>query len=128
MRLAADGAITMGLSILDLFKIGVGPSSSHTVGPMVAANRFIAELEQRQQLPQTAEVRIELYGSLAMTGEGHATDTAIILGLMGEQPEQLDPNQAPELIKQVRTTGELNLAKQHSVPFHEPRHLLFLHG
>lgn len=118
----------MSLSILDLFKIGVGPSSSHTVGPMVAANRFIAELEQRQQLLLTAEVRIELFGSLAMTGEGHATDTAVILGLMGERPDQLDPDRAPELINQVRSTGQLHLAKQHRIPFKENRHLLFLHG
>ncbi len=118
----------MGLSILDLFKIGVGPSSSHTVGPMVAANRFVAALQQQELLEHTQRIAIELYGSLAMTGSGHATDTAIMLGLMAQQPDQLDPDQAPEIIKQIRQSGELWLAGQHLIAFSEPEHLHFLYG
>lgn len=118
----------MSLSILDLFKIGVGPSSSHTVGPMVAANRFLDALIQQGQLENTHQIRIELYGSLAMTGEGHATDTAVMLGLMGEKPDQLDPDRVPELINHVRNTGQLILAGQYPIPFVEDQHLHFLHG
>ncbi|WP_306671062.1 serine dehydratase beta chain, partial [Endozoicomonas sp. SESOKO1] len=118
----------MSLSILDLFKIGVGPSSSHTVGPMVAANRFLDALIQQGQLENTRQIRIELYGSLAMTGEGHATDTAVMLGLMGEKPDQLDPDRVPELINHVRNTGQLILAGQYPIPFVEDQHLHFLHG
>lgn len=118
----------MGLSILDLFKIGVGPSSSHTVGPMVAANRFLETLQQQGHLENTHQIRIELYGSLAMTGEGHATNTAIMLGLMGEKPDQLDPDSAPKLIDSIRKTGQLNLAGKHPIPFIENQHLHFLHG
>ena len=118
----------MGLSILDLFKIGVGPSSSHTVGPMVAANRFVAALRQQRQLEHTQRIAIELYGSLAMTGTGHATDTAIMLGLMAQQPDQLDPDQAPEMIEQIRQSGELWLAGQHVIAFSELEHLHFLYG
>ncbi|USE39736.1 L-serine ammonia-lyase [Endozoicomonas sp. SCSIO W0465] len=118
----------MGLSILDLFKIGVGPSSSHTVGPMVAANRFLDTLIQQGQLEKTRQVRVELYGSLAMTGAGHATDTAVILGLMGEKPDQLNPDQAPDLINEVRRSGELMLASQYPIPFVEDQHFHFLNG
>ncbi|ELT98399.1 hypothetical protein CAPTEDRAFT_123290, partial [Capitella teleta] len=118
----------MGLSILDLFKIGVGPSSSHTVGPMVAANRFLETLKQKGNLEDTHQIRIELYGSLAMTGQGHATDTAIMLGLIGEKPDQLDPDLAPSLIDSIRKTSQLNLAGDHLITFIESQHLHFLHG
>ncbi len=118
----------MGLSILDLFKVGIGPSSSHTVGPMVAANRFVMALQQKDQLTHTRRVAIELYGSLAMTGAGHATDTAIMLGLMGQQPDQLDPDQAPKMIEQIRQSGELELAGHHAIAFTEDENLHFLYG
>ena len=118
----------MSLSIFDLFKIGVGPSSSHTVGPMVAANRFVDALRQQGHLEQTHRIAIELYGSLAMTGAGHATDTAIMLGLMGQQPDQLDPDQGSKMIAQVRQGGELFLAGQYNIPFSEQEHLHFCFG
>ena len=73
----------MAHSIFDLFKVGVGPSSSHTVGPMIAGNRFVNQLQQQQLISQTTKVTVNLYGSLALTGKGHATDNASILGLMG---------------------------------------------
>ena len=78
----------MSISVFDLFKIGVGPSSSHTVGPMRAAFDFLAELRVQQVLPQVARVEVQLYGSLSATGIGHGTDRAVIMGLMGERPDR----------------------------------------
>ncbi|WP_263079813.1 L-serine ammonia-lyase [Endozoicomonas sp. Mp262] len=115
----------MGLSIFDLFKIGIGPSSSHTVGPMVAANRFLSELKQHNILTKTAHVTVHLFGSLALTGTGHATDTATLLGLLGKTPETIDPDQASALIENIRKTKKLALAEQITIPFSETRHLLF---
>lgn len=118
----------MGLSIFDLFKIGVGPSSSHTVGPMVAANRFLAELKQQQLLPQVASIHIGLYGSLAMTGAGHATDTAVMLGLLGQQPDLIDPDQAPDMLEDIRQQGMITLDGTHAISFSEEHHLHFHFG
>lgn len=118
----------MGLSIFDLFKIGVGPSSSHTVGPMVAANRFLEELHTLNLLNQVSNIKIDLFGSLAMTGAGHATDTAILLGLLGQQPNQLDPDKAPALLNTIKTTQQLNLAGHHPVAFTQDQHLVFHFG
>src|SRR5882757_8649220 len=81
----------MRTSIFELFKIGIGPSSSHTVGPMRAAHAFATHVANGGLLARTAEVRTELYGSLALTGKGHGTDTAVLLGLSGETPEEVDP-------------------------------------
>src|SRR4051794_20638618 len=78
-------------SIFELFKIGIGPSSSHTVGPMRAARRFVVQLETDGHFGQTARVKVDLYGSLALTGKGHGTDRAIQLGLCGEIPDEVDP-------------------------------------
>ena len=118
----------MGLSIFDLFKIGVGPSSSHTVGPMVAANRFLGELSDKQLLNQVASIKIDLFGALAMTGSGHATDTAVLLGLLGEQPDRLDPDQAPGLLKTIEDSGQIHLAGQYPVAFSQEQHLQFHFG
>ena len=118
----------MGLSILDLFKVGIGPSSSHTVGPMVAANRFLAELQERQQLEQVHQIVVELYGSLAMTGGGHATDIAVMLGLLGEKPDRLDPDQVSGKIEHIRQSQQLELAGHHPVVFDYDQHLHFLFG
>ena len=76
----------MNLSVLDIFKAGVGPSSSHTMGPMTAASRFIREVVERGELARVARVTVDLYGSLALTGKGHCTDTAVTLGLAGWLP------------------------------------------
>ena len=116
----------MGLSVLDLFKVGLGPSSSHTVGPMVAGNRFLEELNTEEKLPLVARVKVELYGSLALTGKGHATDTAVMQGLSGETPADIDPDYAVQLIKDIRTSGEIHLADSHAIPFCEENDLLFL--
>jgi len=115
----------MSLSIFDLFKIGIGPSSSHTVGPMWAAHRFILDLDSRNLVDATVSVEVGLYGSLALTGHGHATDKAIILGLMGETPDKIDPDAADEMHATVRESGTLRLMGRKAVPFQEGRQLLF---
>src|SRR5262245_60012420 len=99
----------MALSVFDLFKIGIGPSSSHTVGPMWAAHRFLRALEAQGVSEQVRRVRVDLYGSLALTGKGHATDKAVLLGLLGETPDQVDPDAADALVAQVRSTQALRL-------------------
>ncbi len=118
----------MGLSVLDLFKIGLGPSSSHTVGPMVAGNRFVNELVARKLMDQVASVRVELFGSLAMTGKGHATDTAIMQGLSGEQPDQIDPDYAPQLVANIRESQKIDLGGVKAIPFNEKTDLKFCFG
>ena len=92
----------MALSIFDVFKVGVGPSSSHTVGPMIAAVRFVRRLEEANLLNQVKRLHIELFGSLGATGYGHASDTAIIVGLFGHLPDQVDTEMIPGLVEQVR--------------------------
>jgi len=118
----------MLLSIFDLFKVGIGPSSSHTVGPMVAANRFLDELREKNLLDSVSRVKVDLYGSLAMTGEGHATDVATLLGLLGEKPDLVDPDKVPEYIKQIDDSGELNLAGERMIPFKRETDLPFNFG
>lgn len=118
----------MLLSIFDLFKIGVGPSSSHTVGPMVAANRFLAELKDAGLFEKTATVKVNLYGSLAMTGEGHATDVATMVGLMGEAPDTVDPDSIPVYIQQIRDEGRLNLNGEKWIDFDAATQVPFLFG
>ena len=115
----------MALSVFDLFKIGIGPSSSHTVGPMWAAHRFLGELDRRGLADRVARVRIELFGSLALTGLGHATDRAVILGLAGEVPDRVDPDEAVAIVDRVRAEGVLPLAGSRPIPFHEPGDLIF---
>ena len=101
----------MFLSVFELFKIGIGPSSSHTMGPMVAARRFLDELETGDW-PRPAQAKVErigvsLHGSLALTGKGHATDRAVILGLMGEAPQSVDPDNIDAILAENRKTGRL---------------------
>ncbi|HEY0412391.1 MAG TPA: serine dehydratase beta chain, partial [Allosphingosinicella sp.] len=85
-------------SVFDLFKIGVGPSSSHTMGPMTAACRFVETLSQKGLIARTERIQAELFGSLALTGKGHATDRAVLLGLSGERPDRVDPDLADLLV------------------------------
>ncbi|ALM81943.1 L-serine ammonia-lyase [Bordetella sp. N] len=115
----------MAVSVFDLFKIGIGPSSSHTVGPMRAALLFATGLKRDGLLPAVANVRAELYGSLGATGKGHGTDKGVLLGLMGLAPDTVDPAAIAGLIQQVRTTRSLVLLGEHAVPFVEKEHLLF---
>ncbi|OZI33825.1 L-serine ammonia-lyase [Bordetella genomosp. 10] len=115
----------MAVSVFDLFKIGIGPSSSHTVGPMRAALLFASGLKRDGLLPAVAAVRAELYGSLGATGKGHGTDKGVLLGLMGMAPDTVDPDAISGLIQQVRADRRLLLLGEHAVPFAEKEHLLF---
>ncbi len=113
-------------SIFELFKIAVGPSSSHTVGPMVAANRFAAGLAaDAALLRQTRSVIVELFGSLALTGIGHGTDSAVIAGLSGLEPATVDPAEMAAVVAKVRSTETLTLASGQELLFREPQDLLF---
>jgi L-serine dehydratase len=107
----------MSLSAFDLFKVGIGPSSSHTVGPMVAALRFARSLESEGLLDRVAALRAELYGSLGATGAGHGSPKAIILGLAGETPESVDVAQIPARVAAAREGGELELLGRRKIPF-----------
>ena len=98
------------ISVFELFKIGVGPSSSHTVGPMKAAGAFVGGLVETAAIDRVASVDVALLGSLAFTGRGHATDKAVILGLSGEAPDTVDLDAAEALVARVRETKTLNLA------------------
>ncbi|MEA3012752.1 MAG: L-serine dehydratase [Sphingomonadales bacterium] len=116
----------MVCSVFDLFKIGVGPSSSHTMGPMTAACRFVERLRDGGVLAATARVEADLYGSLALTGKGHATDRAVLLGLSGERPDRIDPDAADIVVAQIRESGRLALGGAHEIAFDEARDLHFL--
>jgi L-serine dehydratase len=107
----------VSISVLDLFTIGIGPSSSHTVGPMRAANRFAALLAADGSLTRTAAVTAELFGSLGATGHGHGSPKAVILGLLGYTPEGVDPDRADDLVAQVKATGRLLLGSTHAIAF-----------
>ena len=115
----------MFVSTFDLFKLGVGPSSSHTMGPMTAAVRFVARLREAGLLEKTARVETTLYASLALTGKGHATDTATILGLAGFVPATLDPDEGARALEAVRASGRLSLGGAHEIAFDEQRDLIF---
>jgi L-serine dehydratase len=115
----------MNLSVFDVFKVGVGPSSSHTMGPMLAARLFVLDLEAQGLLERTTEVFAQLYGSLALTGLGHCTDRAILLGLEGNDPSGFDPAVMEPTLKRIRESGRLRLLGRHEVAFDEPMNLLF---
>ncbi len=113
----------MQVSVFDLFKLGVGPSSSHTMGPMTAAGRFLGWLGA--DLERTARVETTLYASLALTGRGHATDRAVILGLAGFEPRTMDPDAADRTLARIRETGRLPLAGGREIGFDEARDILW---
>jgi len=115
----------MSLSVFDIFKIGIGPSSSHTMGPMNAARTFAQLLETRGLLGRTAQVSAQLYGSLALTGRGHCTDRAILLGLEGFSPDSIDPKLIEPSLRRIRTEGRIRLLGRHEIGFDEPLNLLF---
>jgi len=117
----------MTLSVFDIFKVGIGPSSSHTMGPMRAARAFVAGLKRDGLLEATQEIAVRLYGSLALTGAGHGTDRAILAGLEGAEPETVDPDSIEPLLKRVRASGRIKLLGEHEIAFDEPMQLLFMH-
>jgi L-serine dehydratase len=116
----------MAVSVFDLFKIGIGPSSSHTVGPMRAAARFVTRwLEEAGTLGRVTRVRAELFGSLALTGRGHGTDKAVLMGLEGEWPDRIDPDGIPAKLARIRGEKVLHLLGKHAIAFDEKTDLVF---
>ncbi|KTD61624.1 L-serine ammonia-lyase [Legionella spiritensis] len=116
----------MSISIFDLFSIGIGPSSSHTVGPMYAANAFVQLLEDKNLLNQVVRIRIEVYGSLALTGKGHGTDKAILNGLEGKKPETVDPESMVPRMREIIAAQKINLNGKKDIAFDDTRDFLFL--
>ena len=116
----------MSISLFDLFSIGIGPSSSHTVGPMSAANEFLHLLETNNLMSSTQRVKIELYGSLALTGKGHGTDKAILNGLEGKTPEKVIPESMVPRMQEILKTHTLCLAGKKDIPFNEVNDFPFL--
>ena len=115
----------MAISTFELFNIGIGPSSSHTIGPMRAAARFVSELQDVGKLIQASSVQIVLYGSLGATGKGHGSDKAVLAGLSGRQPETADPDELATLLETIRGQGRLSLGGQHAIEFDESKSLRF---
>jgi len=129
MALEASAApvqtVAMNYSVFDVFKVGVGPSSSHTMGPMLAARMFAQDLAAKDLIGRTTEVFAQLYGSLALTGLGHCTDRAILLGLEGHDPAGFDPAVMEPTLARIRGSGRLRLLGRHEIAFDEPMNLLF---
>lgn len=114
----------MAISVFDLFSIGIGPSSSHTVGPMKAARTFADGLRARGLLARTNAIKTELYGSLGATGKGHGSDKAVILGLEGDTPAQVDTKSITARLEAIRRDRRLNVLGEHSIDFDEALHLI----
>lgn len=119
------GCNAMTVSVFDLFSIGVGPSSSHTVGPMRAANLFIRLLQQQKKLTQVTRIVIDLYGSLALTGKGHKTDYAVMLGLEANSPENINPEISHARFEEIKNSNRLNFANDHIIDFNYTQDLVF---
>jgi L-serine dehydratase len=115
----------MAVSVFDLFKIGIGPSSSHTVGPMRAARLFVSRLSHDGLLERVARVQSQLYGSLGATGKGHGSDKAVLLGLAGHEPDTVDVDAIPALLQAMRDSGSLTLGGTRPVRFDEAADLVF---
>ena len=116
----------MTLSVFDIFKVGIGPSSSHTMGPMRAAQEFASGLKRDGLLERTAQVAVRLYGSLALTGVGHGTDRAVLAGLEGALPETVDPDGLEATVARIRASGRIRLLGEQEIAFDEPMQLLFM--
>ncbi|MBP6180588.1 L-serine ammonia-lyase [Flavobacterium sp.] len=113
------------ISVFDMLKIGVGPSSSHTLGPWRAAERFLRELRDENIIHNVTKVKVDLYGSLSLTGKGHATDLAIMLGLSGEDPEYIPISNIDKIIKSIKDKNEINLGNENQIPFHFSEDIVF---
>jgi L-serine dehydratase len=116
----------MSLSVFDIFKVGIGPSSSHTMGPMRAAREFVLGLERDGLLSTTQQVTARLYGSLALTGLGHGTDRAVLVGLEGGDPETVDPDSIEPTLQRIRASHRIRLLGHHEIDFNEKTQLLLL--
>ena len=115
----------MAVSVFDLFKIGIGPSSSHTVGPMRAARLFAARLDHAGPLPRPVRVQAQLYGSLGATGKGHGSDKAVLLGLAGHEPDTVDIESVPQMLASIRAERRIALLGRHAIAFSEKDDLRF---
>ena len=115
----------MAISVFDLFKVGIGPSSSHTVGPMKAAGMFACGLRDDGLMPRVRAVRVSLYGSLGLTGPGHGSDKAVLLGLEGEQPATVDVDAVPSRLEAIARRGTVRLLGEHEIAFTVAEHLEF---
>lgn len=113
------------ISVFDMLKIGVGPSSSHTLGPWRAAERFLKEFQTTHQLSSIIRIQIDLFGSLSLTGKGHATDLAIMLGLSGENPETIPIANIDTIVKKIQQNLQLHLANQYTIPFDQSQDIIF---
>ncbi len=116
------------ISVFDLFTIGIGPSSSHAVGPMRAARMFLAMIQDRKLVPSVQRLQLSLFGSLALTGRGHGTDRAVLLGLEGEQPETVEPERIPKRFAEIQQSSLLKLGNEHEITFSVDRDLIFESG
>ncbi|MBT8142674.1 MAG: L-serine ammonia-lyase, partial [Gammaproteobacteria bacterium] len=116
----------MSLSIFEIFKIGIGPSSSHTIGPMRAARQFLLDCKIRKVFSTIQSVSVQLYGSLALTGKGHGTDTALLLGFSGFEPDKVDVQTIQRALATIRKQREINLLQEKTIPFDEALNVLFL--
>ena len=114
----------MAVSVFDLFKIGIGPSSSHTVGPMRAARMFVTRLAHEGALARTARVKAEMYGSLGATGKGHGSDKAVLLGLAGHEPDTVDIEQVPVILEAIRSQHRVKLNASREIAFDESADLV----
>src|SRR5215469_14065991 len=115
----------MAISVFDLFKVGIGPSSSHTVGPMKAAGMFARGLRDDGLMPRVATMRVALYGSLGLTGPGHGSDKAVLLGLEGDEPATVDVDAVPGRLEAIKQRGTVRLLGEHEIPFTLGQHLEF---
>src|SRR6187402_293810 len=106
------------ISVFDMLKIGVGPSSSHTLGPWRAAERFLNELINDYDINSIKRVKVDLYGSLSLTGKGHATDLAVMLGLSGQDPEYIPIQSIDWIIKTIQAKNEILFGNQIPIPFY----------
>jgi L-serine dehydratase len=113
------------ISVFDMLKIGVGPSSSHTLGPWRAAERFLNELRNKFDINTVTRVKVDLYGSLSLTGKGHATDLAIMLGLSGQDPEYIPVQNIDGIIKSIENNNEIRLGNESSIPFYFLQDIIF---
>lgn len=113
------------ISVFDMLKIGVGPSSSHTLGPWRAAERFLNELRSQNILKKITRVKVDLYGSLSLTGKGHATNLAVMLGLSGQDPEYIPIKDIDGIIKTIEESNEINLANEHKISFYFLQDIVF---
>ena len=114
------------ISVFDMLKIGVGPSSSHTLGPWRAAERWIKELKANNTFDKVESIHVDLYGSLSLTGKGHATDYAVMLGLCGSDPETIPTETIPTIISNIKSTNTLVLNNERALPFNPETDIVFI--